>query len=604
MSWPQTHRTNNYISIDTVVIAVLSTIIIPFGANLRNRTSMCAYAPPGTGRRRLPTGGGKPPPNRLTTGAAIGAPVPRPGTRSGVGALGAQIKVADRPVTQQGLGGARIGTAMARGPMRQVQDKTYYLGVLRSKIQELTSENQKLSKEIELYNQENSTYLTYEKRAETLAAEIKELQKEMADYNTLMDKLNTDTDVAAIMADFTALQMQNNLEAKNIDVLFAERHDKEAQAQTLQAEIEKQKQAAENTISSMSPAALERYQELKVENAKIKKELEEQQAALNSVNAKVDSLQEEMSSSEMKQTAYRLHQQLAEVLEKRDEWREKDKETPQEERERLLRQVKADNQEIANLQKKTTELQDQLSAVGERIRQADADLEESKGEKTQKEQKLEQERALNLESNIVAILAHISQSMKQSQHLPSVDQFETMQADLDFKKKEMEKSEATTQVLETENIKLQMEVVKVQELDGKITKELSSLKESIATMTHEIEVFSDLAHLQEVEENKRKELAVESEKLSLQREASKQRTEALAQEYESAKVQLEENDTFSQLRNLEKKCEHHELNNFAMKDFIAARQSEGNYKLIAQDVLSMMTEYNTVLCQQSVARSA
>lgn len=50
--------------------------------------------------------------------------------------------------------------------------------------------------------------------------------------------------------------------------------------------------------------------------------------------------------------AYRLHQQLAEVLEKRDEWREKDKETPQEERERLLRQVKADNQEIANLQKK------------------------------------------------------------------------------------------------------------------------------------------------------------------------------------------------------------------------------------------------------------
>ncbi|KAL5491671.1 hypothetical protein EMCRGX_G017003 [Ephydatia muelleri] len=572
----------------------------------------------------MPTGGGKPPPNRLATGAAIGAPVPRPGTRSGVGALGAQIKVADRPVTQQGLGGARIGTAMARGPMRQVQDKTYYLGVLRSKIQELTSENQKLSKEIELYNQENSTYLTYEKRAETLAAEIKELQKEMADYNTLMDKLNTDTDVAAIMADFTALQMQNNLEAKNIDVLFAERHDKEAQAQTLQAEIEKQKQAAENTISSMSPAALERYQELKAENVKIKKELEEQQAALNSVNAKVDSLQEEMSSSEMKQTAYRLHQQLAEVLEKRDEWREKDKETPQEERERLLRQVKADNQEIANLQKKTAELQDQLSAVGERIRQADADLEESKGEKTQKykdlrkresdineflgtfeeSKKLEQERALNLESNIVAILAHISQSMKQSQHLPSVDQFETMQADLDFKKKEMEKSEATTQALETENIKLQMEVVKVQELDGKITKELSSLKESIATMTHEIEVFSDLAHLQEVEENKRKELAVESEKLSLQREASKQRTEALAQEYESAKVQLEENDTFSQLRNLEKKCEHHELNNFAMKDFIAARQSEGNYKLIAQDVLSMMAEYNTVLCQQSVARSA
>lgn len=588
---------------------------------------MCAYAPPGTAKRpssvlrgRLPTGGGKPPSNRLPTGAAVGAPVPRPGTRSGIGALGAQIKVADRPVTQQGLSGARIGTAMNRGPMRQVQDKTYYLGLLRNKIQELNSEIQKLSKEVEVYNQENSAYLTYEKKAETLAGEIKELQKEMADYNTLMDKLNTDTDVATVMADFTSLQMQNNLEAKNIDALFAERHEKEAEAQKLQAEIEKQKQAAENTISSMSPAALERYQELKAENMRIKKELEEQQTALNNINVKIEGLQEEMSSSEMKQTAYRLHQQLAEVLEKRDEWREKDKETPQEERERLLRQVKADNQEIANLQKKTAELQEQLSVVNEKIRQADADIEESKGEKSQKykdlkkreseineflstfeeSKKLEQERALNLESNIVAILGHISQNMKQSQHLPTVDQFETMQADLEFKKKEMEKSEATTQALEAENMKLQMDLVKVQDLDGKISNELSTLKESITTMTHEIEVFSDLVRLQEMEEAKRKELAIEREKLSLQRETSKQRTEALAQEYESAKAQLEENDTYSQLRNLEKKYEHHEQNNFAMKDFIAARQSEGNYKTIALDVLSMVNEYNAVLCQQSV----
>lgn len=38
-------------------------------------------------------------------------------------------------------------------------------------------------------------------RAEILAAEIKELQGEMADYNTLMDKLNTDTEMGAIVTD-------------------------------------------------------------------------------------------------------------------------------------------------------------------------------------------------------------------------------------------------------------------------------------------------------------------------------------------------------------------------------------------------------------------
>ena len=45
-----------------------------------------------------------------------------------VTALGAQIKVADRPVTQQGLGGMKTG---AKGPVRQVQDRSYYMTLLR-----------------------------------------------------------------------------------------------------------------------------------------------------------------------------------------------------------------------------------------------------------------------------------------------------------------------------------------------------------------------------------------------------------------------------------------------------------------------------------------
>ena len=49
--------------------------------------------------------------------------------------------------------------------------------------------------------------------------------------------------------------------------------------------------------------------------------------------------------------AFHLQQQLSEAVERRDEWREKDKETPQEERERLLLQVKADNQEIGSIEK-------------------------------------------------------------------------------------------------------------------------------------------------------------------------------------------------------------------------------------------------------------
>lgn len=37
---------------------------------------------------------------------------------------------------------------------------------------------------------------------------------------------------------------------------------------------------------------------------------------------------------------------------KRDEWKLKEQETPEQERERLLKQVKRDNQEIASLEKR------------------------------------------------------------------------------------------------------------------------------------------------------------------------------------------------------------------------------------------------------------
>lgn len=44
-------------------------------------------------------------------------------------------------------------------------------------------------------------YFFFSQRAESLAAQIKELQGEMADYNTLMDKLNTDTEIDDILSD-------------------------------------------------------------------------------------------------------------------------------------------------------------------------------------------------------------------------------------------------------------------------------------------------------------------------------------------------------------------------------------------------------------------
>lgn len=153
--------------------------------------------PPGTAAMRLPPGTG------MVPGTA------RPGSRAGEmgGALNAQIRVAERPMTKQGLTGMR--TATGRGPQRAIYDKSYYMGQLMAKITDLATEISRMQKEVDQFNQENATFLTYEKRAEGLAAEIKELQGQLADYNTLLDKINTDTEMDDIVQDYNAVSLFN-----------------------------------------------------------------------------------------------------------------------------------------------------------------------------------------------------------------------------------------------------------------------------------------------------------------------------------------------------------------------------------------------------------
>lgn len=175
----------------------------------------------------------------------------RPGTRGGqIGggvALNAQVTVVDRPTTQQGLGGMK--TAAKGG--RQVQDKSYYLGLVRSKINELHAENAKLNKDVENASDENSSFLSYEKRAEALASEIRDLQGELGDYNTLVDKLTTDEDIHDVEFDCENLKAENDRNAKRMEDGFDVKKQREDQIQMLQTELDQEKRMAENLVNDM-----------------------------------------------------------------------------------------------------------------------------------------------------------------------------------------------------------------------------------------------------------------------------------------------------------------------------------------------------------------
>ncbi|NXJ14320.1 IFT74 protein, partial [Odontophorus gujanensis] len=553
----------------------------------------------------------------------------RPGSRAGsstaTGILSPHITVADRPVTQQGLSGMKTGM---KGPQRQIMDKTYYLGLLRSKTSELTSEINKLQEEVKMYKQEKSAYLTYEKRAEALAGEIKEWQGQLEDYNMVVDLLNTNTDIAEVIHDYNLLKVQNDRDAESVDKIFTERQATEKLIQAMEEDIEREKVAADDIIKDMTEENQAKYMEMKAANEKVSQELFAQQQGLDALSTKEVTLRAEIAHSQVKLKAVQLYEKLSELEERRNQMIAEDKnmESPQEERERLLKQARTRNHTIYRfsfgfhyLFIRLTEVRKKTKHFKKVIQQLSMDLEKHQGEENWKYKELkkreesmdnfletfeevknqELERKAEIEANIIALLEHSSRNVNRMKQISSVtnEELKIMQEDLTFKSNEMQKSQNTAKYLITESQKLQMDLQKMELLEGKMTDELASLKEKIKQTTAELEVYKDLPALKASGEEKKKRLQDDKEKLTKLSHGFKKIMEILNTEYETLKRELQENETFSQLTNLERKWQHLEQNNFMMKEFIATKSQESDYQPVRKNVRKLVTEYNKTLIE-------
>jgi intraflagellar transport protein 74 len=141
-------------------------------------------APPGTGGIRPGSGRNRPPGTaRLRTGVASSGPV----TQAAQGiALQTSVNVSDRPVTGQGMMGMRQSNPNAG---RLVEDAAFYVGILRKRVTDISTEMNKLRNEIDNNSKESSQYSQLERKYETLIKSKEALEGQLADYNLALDKV-------------------------------------------------------------------------------------------------------------------------------------------------------------------------------------------------------------------------------------------------------------------------------------------------------------------------------------------------------------------------------------------------------------------------------
>ncbi|KAJ0403703.1 hypothetical protein ATCC90586_007514 [Pythium insidiosum] len=581
---------------------------------------------PGTGQRAaLGSSAGRPLTGaRLGTGQAVPA---TPGQTAGFGvSLNTEVTVSDRPVTQQGMMGMRVGTA---GPGRQVQDTSYFMGKLHAKTAEITSEIDRLRKEIEQDAKDKSQYAQLERKYETLAVEVRDLEGQLADYNLAMDKLRSATDPAEIRQVQEQLHHRNGKEAEEVDRIFIMRQEQESAVRRMEGEMNEIHMKHQEKINQLAPQKLQRYKEMLEEHHQSEVEIEARSQELEMLLHAIHQKEAELSADRYREE-YELLEKQARKLQKEREVVQEELKTammdPNEARAVLLAKVKDDKAKMETIEKVLQVAEDENQELRKTLNELKSELEErttggKDGNDPQKYELLfqrDKEMTAFLESFpakredelksqrqtqllIVKLLEHISNNMnKEDKLLPSANaaNLEEMKSDLTFKERQLESSVTTKQRLTMELQKRQAELDKVNSLDTKIALELSSLLQKMDTMTSDMTEFAKIDELKETHQQTKQYLQRMKQQYIRRRDAMKQQVNALSLQLENLKQETANHDTAKNLDALEQKLRHHEQNIFHLREFIDSKSREINYEHVKQDCMRMLQDINTLRIKQ------
>ena len=127
-----------------------------------------------------------------------------------------------------------------------------------------------------------------------------------------------------------------------MEALWAEKQAREAQIQQLEVELEQERHMADSLVGAMKPELRDRFMQLKSANVEYARAMEEMNQELDVLASRKAVLEDEMAVSAVKREAVGLYEQLAAAEARKEELQAEARErgTPQQERERLLAQVK------------------------------------------------------------------------------------------------------------------------------------------------------------------------------------------------------------------------------------------------------------------------
>lgn len=293
-----------------------------------------------------------------------------------------------RPATQQGLRAppSRMGTASKLKKsclrllislitdVRQVFDKTYYIGVLRAKQNAIKVEMSRMREKKERGLRDRNDLHAYESRASAMAQEISDLQGKLLDLNKIMEKIQLNGDMSDIEVEASKLKEKADEMRKSADEAFNERKEKEEELHQLEVELEEQKKLNDAVTHAMDPQMKEKYEDLKAEAEILRGRVVEMEAKVEDLDDRIAKYEIEVRSNPLKKEAIALQDTL-DTMKKQEEKLMKDAKsalTPEARRDEMVEKMKQLNADLAVIEKQHKAVKDQISLASEELHEYDS----------------------------------------------------------------------------------------------------------------------------------------------------------------------------------------------------------------------------------------
>ena len=522
-------------------------------------------------------------------------------------------KVIDRAVSRQGLTGAISGSG-GQKIERKIQDKSYFLTLLKTRISDITNEIVKMNDKIGEINSDLTKYGALNKEYEILSKEVQDLEGELADYNLAGDKYRSNMRAEDIEEVYNKIKLYNKKKMDESDNLFLDKAKIMEQIGEIEQELNKVQQLIEQKLLDLDPEQKNEYESIKEENQNYVLQIYQLREEMAELNSQLIEGENALRNNPNKMEAHKLKDLINLLKRKKEELELQTNESGlsiDELKQRLMAKAKEQTIEKNNIDKKIPDTKKLIEANKKAIFEIEKEMKsQQKNDNTKAVDSIaEKDKEISAfienhenikrthykeirakEEIILSLLNNISEKIGMGE--TPLEGGSGLRERIKEKKEMIEKSENTLEEAKAKYEELVIKLQRLDKLDETLKKDIENYKEKLQRINNDInnkfdKVDEQKDFLKRDTERKKKLLVY----LNQNKENYNKLLTSLILKNRTKNRQLEDNDIYKRLHELEVKMQNNENTIYSLQSYIDSKSNENQYGNLLKECMDLQCRH-------------